>query len=94
MPSLEYTIQRTENEDEIFLKAQPNEWATTANVTVVLKDHFNPKNRPVPRIAQIGWSAGAREWTVEDARTFFRAALEMLDKAEEELKQALVTTKL
>ena len=86
--ALAYTIERKEQFGEIRLEAKPNEWATTAHATVVVEPSPISSNNEVPRIEHIGWSAGARNWTLEDARTFFRAALEMLDMAEAEFKRA------
>lgn len=86
--ALEYKIERKESFGEVRLHAKPNEWACDARVTVVLKDDWDRNDKTAPRIEHINWSTGARDWTIEDARIFFRAALEMLDVAEAELKSA------
>lgn len=83
---LAYEIKRTESFGEIEIEALPNEWATKARVTVVVSNSYGHKS--TPRIERIGWSTGARDWTLEDARVFFRAALEMLDAAEVEFNNA------
>lgn len=85
MAKLKYKIKVHRGDTEIRVGAEPSEWATESDGAVTWA--FTKNNEPEVRV---NWSCGGRNWTIDDARTFFKASLKMLDRLEKELKYAKV----
>lgn len=79
---LEYRITKERRAHSTLMKAAPSEWASHIDAYVTLP---GPLHRGEPEV-EINWSCGARKWTTDDARKFFRAGLRLCAAADRELK--------
>lgn len=84
--SLHYVVKREETEKAVRFVAEGSEWSCNVRGEVTLSPEFPKKKFEGPETRYIGWSCTTREWTIEDARTFFQAGLRLLDALEFEVK--------
>lgn len=86
---LSYEIVETNRDSSaVRFKAKPNEWACSVTGEIELADWGIRPRSHFPRVANIGWSSGCREWTTDEARAFFRAGLDLMDRLDAELAKA------
>lgn len=76
---LEYIVRIVRsNEYGLYLEAVPNQWAARPNASIDLPAPL----QHTPRV-EINWSSGAMRYTVDTARLFFKAGLELCDRVEQ-----------
>ena len=74
--SLHYVIKREETEKAVRFVAEGSEWSCNVRGEVTLSPEFPKKKFEGPEARYIGWSCGAREWTI-----YFRIVLPLLKPA-------------